>query len=85
MIALVWAQGAMGADEPGFGDADTGYAGQDPQVTGQATAARVSQTLAITEQQVRGNGQTRQGGKEGGHLAKGQQPRDIGESGRLPG
>ena len=52
----------MGADESGFGDADTGYAGQNPQVTGQATAARVSQTLAITEQEVRGNGQTRQGG-----------------------
>ena len=41
------------ADEPGLGYTNTGQAGEDPQMTSQAEAARMGQPLAVAEQKVR--------------------------------
>src|SRR3990172_1160986 len=74
---------AVLADQAGLGAADGGQAEDEAEGRGDTAASRVSDALAIDEDQVRGALQAGEGSEEDRRLAKGQQARDIGE-GRCP-
>lgn len=66
-------------DKPAFGAADRGDLCEEPNVTGDAEAAGMRQSLTVTEDDIGLVLEFAERGQEGGSFAKGEAPRDIGE------